>query len=186
MRHRQIRFATLADARSLHEPSFIKPADNKVFDARVYQNGEELPQPGIFPETEPVLIAEPVLWDVEFRCFVLEGCVQTLSPYWREGRSAQTDGEQWPATEEETNAARAFAQMVLAEQRHTLPPAVVLDVGIIQGRGWSVVEANPVWASGFYGCDPQQILPVLKRCCRNRSELTEEDRRWLIERETSG
>jgi len=185
MRHRQIRFTTLADARSLREPVFVKPADNKIFEARVYRSGEELPKAGIFPEAEPVLIADPVEWDLEFRCFVLNGSVQTLSPYWRDGRSAQTSDEQWPATDAETNAARSFASEILAAQSHTLPPAVVLDVGIIRGRGWAVVEANPAWASGFYGCDAAKILPILKQCCRRRGALSEADQPWVSQRKAT-
>jgi hypothetical protein len=185
LRNRNIQYTTLVEARTIQKASFIKPADNKIFEARVYANGAELPPAGIFPENEPVLIAEPVPWDVEFRCFVLDGNVQTLSPYWRNGHSAQTDEEQWPANDEETEAALAFAGSVLTSHRDTLPPAVVLDVGVIRDRGWSVVEANPAWASGFYGCEAEQILPVLKRCCHRKSKLTKEDQRWVLERTKS-
>jgi hypothetical protein len=42
---------------------------------------------------------------------------------------------------------------------------VVLDVGIIRGEGWAVVEANAPWGSGVYGCDPDQVLRVVQRAC---------------------
>lgn len=43
-----------------------------------------------------------------------------------------------------------------------LPRAAVIDVGVIAGRGWAVVEQNAAWGSGIYGCDPQQVLEVLR------------------------
>jgi hypothetical protein len=38
----------------------------------------------------------------------------------------------------------------------------VVDVGRVAGRGWAVVEANPAWGSGLYGCDAARVLPVLR------------------------
>jgi ATP-grasp domain, R2K clade family 2 len=40
--------------------------------------------------------------------------------------------------------------------------AVALDVGIIRGRGWAVVELNSAWGAGIYGCDPARVLEVLQ------------------------
>lgn len=42
-----------------------------------------------------------------------------------------------------------------------LPTAYVVDIGLIEGRGWAVVEFNPVWCSGLLGVDPDRILDVL-------------------------
>lgn len=178
--NRDVRFATLAEARSLTTPIFVKPADNKVFDARVYHGASELPAVGTLPESLPVLLAEPVEWEVEFRCFMLNGMVQTLSPYWRSGVIACDEDEKWPATENELAQAKRFAEQVAASK--SLPPAIVLDVGIIRGRGWSVVEANPAWAAGFYGCDPAAILPVLDRACSSAIDSSASDKRWFIRR----
>jgi hypothetical protein len=41
------------------------------------------------PPDTPVLIAEPVRWRVEYRCFVLERTLATMSPYVRDGDLAQ-------------------------------------------------------------------------------------------------
>jgi hypothetical protein len=38
----------------------------------------------------------------------------------------------------------------------------VLDVGIITNRGWAVIEQNAAWGSGIYGCDPVQVLEVIR------------------------
>jgi hypothetical protein len=59
-----------------------------------------------------------------------------------------------------------------------LPPAVVIDVGRMTGRGWGVVEANAAWASGLCGCDPAAVLAVLRRAAVPVSAVTDIDRRW--------
>ena len=40
--------------------------------------------------------------------------------------------------------------------------ARTFDVRIIEDRGWAVVEQNAAWGSGIYGCDPEQVLEVLR------------------------
>ncbi len=60
-----------------------------------------------------------------------------------------------------------------------MPPAVVLDVGHLQGRGWAVVEANAAWGSGIYGCEPASVLRVVERACVHRTRIGEEDRKWV-------
>ncbi|WP_434423744.1 hypothetical protein [Nannocystis pusilla] len=37
-------------------------------------------------------------------------------------------------------------------------------MGAIEGRGWSVVEANLAWAWGLCGADPAEVLAVLRGC----------------------
>jgi hypothetical protein len=162
---RWVRFITLAEARGLAGPTFIKPAQDKCFPAQVYDSGRGLPGEEVLPGTTPVLVAAPVDWRVEVRCFALDGDVVTLSPYWRDGRLAQAEDSAWPATEEERREARDFATAVLRGPRASLPPAVVLDVGVIRDEGWAVVEANAAWGSGIYGCDPDQVLRVVRRAC---------------------
>jgi hypothetical protein len=68
---------------------------------------------------------------------------------------------------------------VLADADVELPPAVVVDVGRMEGHGWGVVEANPAWASGLCGCDPAGVLPVLRRAAVSRGAVAEADRRWV-------
>jgi hypothetical protein len=43
-----------------------------------------------------------------------------------------------------------------------LPAALVIDAGVIRGVGPAVVEANEASGSGFYGCDPRDVLEVLR------------------------
>jgi hypothetical protein len=179
-RKRDIRFATLGEARQHRQPAFVKPADDKCFLAGVFPSGAQLPAEDVLPGATPVLIAEPVKWEVEFRCFVLEGEVVTLSPYLRNGELVQSPEGVWE--DQRTNEAREFAQRVLLDGSVTLPPAVVMDVGIIEGRGWSVIEANAAWGSGIYGCDPAAVLHVVRRACLPRGQVPATDVRWVVER----
>ncbi len=181
-KNRRVIFSNVNEARKLTQRSFVKPADNKIFDSKVYSTGLELPDESALDGSLPVLIADPVEWEVEYRCFVLDDKVVTLSPYWRSDRPAQSSDGAWPASASEFENAHRFALEVVKATSRTLPPAIVLDVGIIRDKGWSVVECNPAWASGFYGCEPEQILPVLARACVKRDELSEEDKAWIITR----
>ena len=164
-RGRDVRLTTLAEARQTSTRSFIKPADEKCFDAKVYPSGADLPAPGPLPEDLPVLVQEVVEWTIEFRCFVLNRKVVTLSPYWRDGRLAKDENGFWPVTEEELKAAREFCERVLSDGSVIVPEAVVVDVGIIANLGWAVVESNAAWASGMYGCDPEKVLSMLPFAC---------------------
>ena len=42
-------------------------------------------------------------------------------------------------------------------------------------RGWAVIESNPAWGSGLYGCDLNQVLGVLQRACLKSNGVTEAD-----------
>jgi hypothetical protein len=178
-RQRDVRLTTVEEARKLEQPAFIKPPGDKRFAARVYASGAELPLGDALPGETLALVAEPVTWELEFRCFALERQVATHSIYLREGKLAEDEGGNWPASDEELAAALAFAREVLADPAVALPPAVVLDVGTIAGRGRAVIEANAAWAAGIYGCDPVAILPVLQHALARRDALTEAEHRWV-------
>jgi hypothetical protein len=112
-----------------------------------------------------VLFSAPVEWSIEYRCFVLEREIATVSPYWRDGRLAQADDGSWPAAPEEITGATRFAARVAADPAVPACGGWVLDVGRITGAGWAVVEANPAWGSGLYGCEPDRVLDVLRAAC---------------------
>lgn len=166
-RKRRVVLATLHAARLITEPAFIKPPNDKSFPARAYI-GSELPH-GYDPDS-PVLVSEIVVWEKEFRCFVLDRQPKTVSVYLRNGE-LQRDNE-FVATESELADATAFVQTVLADDRVPLPRATVLDIGVIAGRGWAVVEQNAAWGSGIYGCDPEQVLEVLRHAAVAKSTAT--------------
>lgn len=179
-RKREIRLATLQQARQLRQPAFVKPADDKCFLAAVFPSGALLPGEDVLPGRIAVLIAEPVYWTVEFRCFVLERTVAAISPYLRNGELVQSPEGNWE--DNHTEQAQVFAMSVVSDHSVTLPPPIVLDVGIIEGRGWAVIEANAAWGSGIYGCDPAAVLRVVRRACLPRDQVSAVDRPWVIER----
>lgn len=156
-RKRHIVLTTLAEARAGTDPLFIKPVNDKAFPADIYR-GSELPAD--FEAQMPVLVSEVVEWTSEFRCFILDRRVVTHSIYLRDG-NLQTE-QDYHASEQELASAADFARELLEDDCIPLPRAAVLDVGVIRGRGWAVVEQNSAWGSGIYGCDPAKVLQVLR------------------------
>lgn len=156
LKHRRVELTTLGAARAMTRPVFVKPPNDKTFEARVFESGAALPDD--YDDETAVLVADPVRWLAEYRCFCLDGAVVTASPYLIDGvLAAKVDFE---APEDELSAARRFAERVVQEVVDT-PRAIVIDVGLIEGRGWAVVEANGAWGAGIYGCDPDGVLDVI-------------------------
>lgn len=96
-----------------------------------------------------------------YRLFIAESSIHAGSPYMVGGRPVWKPfgkgGEKavLPAT------VLDFAKRLGLACRDQLPSAFVVDVGLIDGRGWAVVEFNPVWCSGILSADPDKILDVL-------------------------
>jgi hypothetical protein len=156
---RRVARCTVAEARAESAPFFAKTAgDEKAFLPRVFASGADLPD---ISSDIPLLIAEPVEWLCEFRCFIARRRLVTMSPYLRGGELARTAVGAWRAPDAEVLAARAFIRDILASDVE-LPDAVVVDIGEIRDRGWAVVELNAPWGSGIYGCDPVGVLSVLE------------------------
>jgi hypothetical protein len=162
-RRREIALTTLADARSLSQPAFVKPPNDKSFPAAVYA-GSELPQG--YDDAMAVLVSEIVSWTIEYRCFVLDRRLATYSVYCRDGEPQQENG--YATDADEDAAMRAFVDVLLADPRVELPRAAVVDVGVIAGRGWACVEQNAAWGAGIYGCDPRVVLEVIRHAVAPR------------------
>ena len=156
-RKRWIYSSTLGQARSIAAPAFVKPPNDKSFPARVYASSE---LPLDYEESTPVLVAEPVVWEKEFRCFVLNRQLRTLSVYLRDGEHQRAND--FAQSSSEIAEARVFVEAILTDSRVDLPRTAVIDVGVIASRGWAVVEQNAAWGSGIYGCDPEQVLEVIR------------------------
>ena len=155
---RKLRFLTVSEARELATPLFIKPPNDKSFEAKIYDSGKSLP-PDLLDDAN-VIVSEPVSWESEFRCFCLDGKVLTVSPYLRSGELAvETD---YGMTHLECDEAQQTAEEALELSKDSLPRAIVIDVGKIADKGWAVVEANGAWGSGVYGCDPNIVLEVIR------------------------
>lgn len=179
---RNISLCSLAEARKLHTPTFVKPAEGKVFEARVYNSGEDLPKAEQVDDTLPVLTSEPVTWQLEVRCFVLNRQVMTLSPYWRAGQLAQAENGSWPFLSGEEESAQKFARDLLEAEDVEVPPAFVLDIGITAEHGWAVIEGNPCWGAGLYGCSAQAVLQTAHRAIRSKATFAKADRKWTSPR----
>lgn len=163
---RKVEFCTLEAARQKSFPIFLKPAGEKEFEARVYASPDDLPADES-QQLQPVLRSEVVNWEVEYRCFVREGRVETASSYWRGEVSTRDENGTYPSPPDELNAATELVEQLLRHQEHGFSfgsRGVVVDVGLIRGADWAVIEANPAFASGIYGCDPQKVLSVVASC----------------------
>jgi len=115
---------------------------------------------------------------VEFRCYVLEEEVLTVSPYLL-GEHTYYDLDEATLAAVSTADATAFARTVVAHLGPAQPGAYALDVGfdLISGR-WVVVEANPAWCSAWYGCAIDAVLATITASCR-----CEDEWRWVPDAE---
>ncbi|BCM93471.1 hypothetical protein IAD21_05362 [Abditibacteriota bacterium] len=163
---RKIEFCTLEEAREKQFPLFVKPAGEKAFEARVYASADDLPPNNDQQESVLVLVSDVVEWEVEYRSFVVDGKVATTSSYWRGENSTRNKEGVYEAPSEELKAAQEFARRVVKSknERGFQGWGAVVDVGILRGFGWAVIEANPAWGAGIYGCDPQKVLQVISSC----------------------
>lgn len=184
---REITAATIDVARQVRRPAFIKTPNDKSFPARVYVDGTRLPGADAIDDGTIVLISDIIAFDREFRLFVLDGAVHAASQYALRGDLALAPLDGHP----DERAVMRFAVELLTTLGHTLPSAVVIDVGVViddDGGGdgddtddgasretLAVIEANAAWASGHYACDPQRVLDVVLRASFDRSLLTERD-----------
>ena len=113
------------------------------------------------PEDDPVLASEPVEWVAEFRFFVRDRRVRAWSPYWLHGALARKDDE-WVVDPDLVAMTRGLVDRLLDDPRVDLPVALVLDAGVIRDVGPAVVEAKTASGAGIYGCDPREVLEVLR------------------------
>jgi hypothetical protein len=65
---------------------------------------------------------------------------------------------------------KGLVDHLLADMSVDLPVALVLDAGVIRGRGPAVVEANEASGAGIYGCDPRDVLEVLRAATMRAGE----------------
>lgn len=156
---RLIQLMSIGEARKIDHPIFVKPPNEKSIKAQVFVSGAHLTEYREHDVVFNVLVSEPVKWIKEFRCFAVDGKVATTSIYLRNGELQRQ--HDFYASEQELIEAKDFAQSVL--DNTITPNPIVIDVGVIEDKGWAVVEINAAWGSGIYGCDPKQVLRVLER-----------------------
>ncbi|MCU7827041.1 ATP-grasp domain-containing protein [Kitasatospora sp. DSM 101779] len=178
---RRIRSGTVADARALDRPMFVKPPRDKSFPADVYADGSRLPA-GLDART-PALFSEVVTFAAEYRLFLLDGRIATASRYAVFGR-LDARPLRMDSTDRADRATAAeiaeFVGRLVAVAGHTLPSAVVVDVGQLldpyrPGHRWAVVEANMAWFSNAYAADPGRVLDVVLRAAGPRERVRPDD-----------
>jgi hypothetical protein len=153
---RTIFYKHLGEILDKHEiwfPCFLKSTGDKCFPAAVYKYRNQLP-----PDLDPnmmVLAQQPVKFLAEWRCFISDGVLMTMD------RCGQHSPDLLPMDEDAEECIADWAPKL------GLSHAVV-DIGVIdEGDGqqhFAIVEANPAWCSGIYGCDPYRVLDVLQGC----------------------
>ncbi len=107
-----------------------------------------------------MLVQEVVSWEKEFRCFVLDRQPRAISIYLRHGELLRE--QDFAADADERAEAEAMLREVCADPEVELPRVVVLDVGVIAGRGRAVVEQNTASGAGTHGYEPTAVLEVLR------------------------
>lgn len=155
---RVVKFMTVDQARFYGKTKFIKPADEKVFQAKIYDEDEFNPPDSVLG-TNPTLVSDIVEFKSEYRCFVTNQKVQTYSCYIHDGVINHDANWRDPKIYEGLEPPDVFVNRML-EEVHSEPS--VIDVGIIPGLGWAIIESNQAWASGIYGCDPVEALLVMQ------------------------
>ncbi|WP_459643206.1 ATP-grasp domain-containing protein [Kineococcus sp. NUM-3379] len=96
--------------------------------------------------------------DHEHRFVVRDGAVLTGSPY-RVGGRAYHRG----LTSSRSGEALRFARQAVRVLGGNCPPVCSLDVALdVRSGRWLVVEANPLWASGPYRCDPVVFVDAVE------------------------
>ncbi len=180
--NRKVELTSLKEARKYPSAIFAKPADDKCFPARVYENGASIEASQLLPEETPVLLSEVVTWLVEHRYFVCERKVAVSSPYSYNG---ETIDDSFSESDSDVLECNSFVQKLLSDPQIDLPPAVVIDVGYVNGRGLSVIEANPVFGAGIYRCDPKLVLSVLERSIVQSRNVSDSDRKWIVIRNSN-
>jgi hypothetical protein len=173
---RRVRFGMLSEMSSIQGPIFVKPADPilKSFDAGVYRSVAEVRGRRPIPGDTPVIVSEPVEWTSEFRCFICNGSIQAWSPYLSYGRPVWkpgSAGSKIPAN------ITAFVKR-LTRLMHPLPPAFVVDIGVLEDGRWAVVEFNPAWCSGILGANVEAVLNVIQQAAVSAKLASPEDRQW--------
>src|SRR5262249_47697373 len=139
-RLRTVEYARFGDLNRLKAPTFVKPADalNKSFDADVYSNVRDIRAPKGIDATHPVLLSEPVEWSAEYRCFINEGEIAAWSPYISFGRPAWKPFGKATLASETPGNLKSFCKRLFSRSGLLFPPAFVMDIGLIDDRGWGV------------------------------------------------
>lgn len=163
---RDIWAGTLAEAKALgfQHFAYCKPAEVKIWEApaqwiEIDYFVEHLLSLGVPAETKIQCTPEFLDIKTEYRCFVNNREVTTVSTYLNDGIAFGGDGlVRDPFAE---NRAKEFAKHAVSIIGENQPIAYTLDVGELANGALFVLEANPVWASNPYDCDKAEVLKAI-------------------------
>lgn len=158
---RKVDLSTLGEL-ELHKRSFVKCVDFKFFKAGIFQEKNEIPGYSDIDSSILVLKQEIVEWELEVRCFVKRRKILTYSSYLRNGEI----NKNYQLNHVEKLGFERFTREFLDNNQIEIPEAIVLDFGIMKGKGWAFIEANSAWASGIYNCDAEKVIEVVLASCK--------------------
>ena len=165
--NRKISFTTLAEARKITEQKFIKPADDKCFTAKVYSSGDELPKTDILDKT-PVLVSDVMSFTSEYRCVIKNRRVIAACCYWLKAFNMAEPQINKPENyNNNIDAVIDFLNKALQDERVPCAPGTVIDVARFKKDTYTILETNPIYASGAYGCELVAFLDAVKAACVN-------------------
>ena len=122
----------LGDIKSTAHSKFVKSV-NDIFPSQVYKRGSDIPSDLL---DEKILVQDAIEFTTEFRCFISDRELISISPYLKDGQLHME------SSEKELDSARIFAYRILCTDID-MPPSFVLDVGKLATDKWAIVDVNP-------------------------------------------
>ena len=167
---RKVSFMKLSEARNITEEKFIKPADDKCFEAKVYASGKDLTtNPDL--NDAPTLVSDVMKFTSEYRCVVKDRRVITSCCYlYKDYRVVEPEINKPINYLVNYDAVVNFVNTMLADESVECAESTVIDVGRFKKDTYAVIESNPVYASGVYGCELVAMLDALKTACVNEGK----------------
>ena len=141
---------------------FIKPVDTKYFKAGIYKTKEAINGYDSLDKDQYVYTSNVVEWNCEVRTFIQDYEIKTQSTYLKNGKYFIDSN-----IPIDKDGFVTFVNEFLNDSKIKLPKAIVVDFGYIKDLGWALIEANPVYSSGIYACDPEKVLEVIINSCKN-------------------
>jgi hypothetical protein len=185
-RRREVATEALGHVRRLDRPMFVKPCNDKTCPAQVYQSGVSHPSADVLPDDTVVQVAEPIVWQDEWRAFVLDRQARTMAVCKRDGVPTRDEARGWLTERDEVGDITAVLDAMLSDVAVECPRAVVIDVGHIRDRGVAVGRQTKRGApvSTGYGCAPHEVLRVVRHATVSRARLDPADERWVLNTRT--
>jgi hypothetical protein len=165
---RNIVLTDLGVARKLTEEKFIKPATDKIFDAKIYASGVDFPSS--LDDDITVIMSDVMRFTSKYRCIVKNREVISECCYFLHTRPMQSNKlpEQFNLPQNYDNNHKdviTFVNKMLQDERVKCIDSFVIDVGRFDKDKYAVITDKPVHNTPIYGCDPVAVLDAIKTAC---------------------